>query len=130
MNTGLLSKDELYEVIRNEGVEAFNHYRRATGYAPLDLSGLDFTGKDLTGINFSNANLASCTFDFAYLAEAQGNSEQTIDAAAKAIARFEEYTKWRDFKRFHIEQAKGAGNFITEVSMDETDTPQTPGDWS
>ncbi len=26
----------------------------------------------------------------------------------------------------HIAQAKGAANFITEVSMDETDTPQTP----
>lgn len=26
----------------------------------------------------------------------------------------------------HIEAAKGAGNFITEVSMDETDLPQTP----
>ncbi len=26
----------------------------------------------------------------------------------------------------HIEADKGAGNFVTEVSMDETDTPQTP----
>ena len=26
----------------------------------------------------------------------------------------------------HVEAAKGKGNFITEVSMDETDTPQTP----
>ncbi|MEY2408141.1 MAG: tagaturonate epimerase [Verrucomicrobiota bacterium] len=26
----------------------------------------------------------------------------------------------------HIESAKGRGNFITEVSMDETDSPQTP----
>ncbi|MHC4119051.1 MAG: tagaturonate epimerase family protein [Planctomycetota bacterium] len=26
----------------------------------------------------------------------------------------------------HIAEAKGAGNFITEVSMDETDQPQTP----
>ncbi len=26
----------------------------------------------------------------------------------------------------HIEQTKGAGNFIPEVSMDETDAPQTP----
>lgn len=26
----------------------------------------------------------------------------------------------------HVEAAKGAGNFITEVSMDETDQPQTP----
>jgi integrase len=44
---------------------------------------------------------------FAYLREAQGHSEQTIDAVTKAIARFEEFTRWRDFKRFHIEQAKG-----------------------
>ncbi len=28
----------------------------------------------------------------------------------------------------HIESAKGRGNFITEVSMDETDDPQTPAD--
>jgi site-specific recombinase XerD len=43
---------------------------------------------------------------FAYLAEAQGHSEQTIDAAAKAIARFEAYTRYKDFKAFHIEQAR------------------------
>jgi len=28
----------------------------------------------------------------------------------------------------HIEQAKGEGNFVTEVSMDETDEPQTPAE--
>ncbi len=44
---------------------------------------------------------------FAYLADAQGHSEQTIDAAAKAIARFEAYTRYKDFKSFHVEQAKG-----------------------
>jgi integrase len=43
---------------------------------------------------------------FAYLAEAQGHSEQTIDGVAKAIARFEAYTRYKDFKTFHIEQAK------------------------
>ena len=26
----------------------------------------------------------------------------------------------------HVEEKKGAGNFVTEVSIDETDTPQTP----
>jgi site-specific recombinase XerD len=51
---------------------------------------------------------------FAYLAEAQGYSEQTIDAVAKAIARFEAYTKWRDFRRFHIEQAKGFKHWLAE----------------
>jgi integrase len=43
---------------------------------------------------------------FAYLSEAQGFSESTLDAVAKAIHRFETYTKFRDFKSFHIEQAK------------------------
>jgi hypothetical protein len=28
----------------------------------------------------------------------------------------------------HIERAKGRGNFLTEVSMDETDTPQSPAE--
>jgi integrase len=42
----------------------------------------------------------------AYLADAQGLSEQTTDAVAKAIARFEAYTRYKDFKAFHIEQAK------------------------
>ena len=43
---------------------------------------------------------------FAYLTEAQGYSEQTIDAVAKAISRFESYTRYKDFKTFHIDQAK------------------------
>ena len=32
-------------------------------------------------------------------------SEASVDAAAKALARFEEHTKVRDFKAFHFEQA-------------------------
>jgi hypothetical protein len=44
---------------------------------------------------------------FIYLAEAQGFSESTLDAVAKALNRFETYTKFRDFKAFHIEQAQG-----------------------
>ena len=37
---------------------------------------------------------------FIYLKEARRLSEHSIDAAAAAIGRFEEYTKHRDFKRF------------------------------
>jgi integrase len=44
---------------------------------------------------------------FTYLAEAKGFSEATLDAVAKALNRFETYTRFRDFKAFHIEQAKG-----------------------
>lgn len=65
-----LDKEQLFEVIVREGVEAFNAYRQQTNNTHLDLSGLDFTAKDLTGINFSNTNLSHCSFDFAYLADA------------------------------------------------------------
>jgi len=42
---------------------------------------------------------------FAYLKEAMRHSEPTVDAAAKALSRFEEFTRYRDFKAFHFEQA-------------------------
>jgi integrase len=44
---------------------------------------------------------------FTWLVEAQGYSEATLDGVAKALNRFETYTRFRDFKSFHIEQAKG-----------------------
>lgn len=42
---------------------------------------------------------------FAYLKEAKRHSEPTVDAAAKALSRFEEYNRYRAFKTFHFEQA-------------------------
>ena len=42
-----------------------------------------------------------------YLKDVKGRDDASIDGAAKAIHRFEEYTKHRDFKKFHIEQARG-----------------------
>jgi site-specific recombinase XerD len=51
---------------------------------------------------------------FTYLTEARGFSEQTLDGVAKAINRFEVYTKFRDFKAFHIEQAKGFKSVLAD----------------
>jgi integrase len=42
-----------------------------------------------------------------YLKDARGRDNASIDAAASAIERFEEYVRRRDFKSFHIEQARG-----------------------
>lgn len=42
---------------------------------------------------------------FGYLAQAKGRDEATIDGVAKSLARFEESTRGKDFKRFHREQA-------------------------
>jgi hypothetical protein len=45
-----------------------------------------------------------------------------MQAASKYLAAVEE--AGRIYR--HVEQTKGGGKFITEVSMDETDSPQTP----
>jgi integrase len=42
---------------------------------------------------------------FTFLKEAKRNSEPTVDAAAKALNRFEVYTKFKEFKAFHFQQA-------------------------
>ena len=42
---------------------------------------------------------------FSFLKEAKGLSETSIDAAAKALARFETSTRFKSFKAFHFEQA-------------------------
>ncbi|MDA3876584.1 MAG: tyrosine-type recombinase/integrase [Halothiobacillus sp.] len=42
---------------------------------------------------------------FAYLSEAKRQSEASVDAVAAALARFEAYNRYRDFKAFHHQQA-------------------------
>jgi integrase len=51
---------------------------------------------------------------FAYLKEAKRHSEPTVDAAAKAFSRFEEYTRYRDFKAFHHQQAVAFKRYLAE----------------
>lgn len=51
---------------------------------------------------------------FTYLKNAKGQSEQTVDAVAKALARFETYNKMREFKAFHYLQAVAFKNHLAE----------------
>jgi integrase len=57
---------------------------------------------------------------FSFLKEAMRHSEQTIDGVAKAIARFEEYNKHRDFKLFHHQQAVAFKKHLTEQVNKQT----------
>ena len=51
---------------------------------------------------------------FSFLKEAMRQSEPTIDGVAKALARFEDYNKYRDFKTFCNEQATGFKKHLIE----------------
>jgi integrase len=73
--------------------------------------------------NYNSANERIKRQYFAYLADALGHSEQTIDAVAKAIARFEAYTRYKDFKTFHIEQAKAFKRDLADQRGEQTGEP-------
>jgi len=51
---------------------------------------------------------------FTYLKEARRLGEHSIDAAAAALSAFEGYTRHRDFKRFHTQQAIGFKRKLAE----------------
>jgi len=51
---------------------------------------------------------------FIFLKEAKRYSEPTIDVVAKALNRFEVYSKFRDFKTFHFKQAIGFKNHLAK----------------
>jgi integrase len=57
---------------------------------------------------------------FAYLKEAKRHSEPTVDAVAKALARFETDTKYRDFNAFHSEQAIAFKRRLAEQRNQQT----------
>jgi len=60
---------------------------------------------------------------FQYLKEADGRDEATIDAVSKSLAQFEAYTDRRDFKKFHIEQARGFKRHLAEQANARTGQP-------
>lgn len=51
---------------------------------------------------------------FGFLREAKRHSEPTVDAAAAALNRFELYTKHREFRLFHFEQAVAFKRHLAE----------------
>jgi integrase len=58
-----------------------------------------------------------------FLKQAKGQNEASIDAVAKALARFETYNKCRDFKAFHFEQAIGFKKHLANQTHNKTGKP-------
>ena len=57
---------------------------------------------------------------FIFLKEAKRQNEVSVDAVAKAVSRFESYTKYRYFKVFHFEQAVGFKNHLAQQTNQQT----------
>lgn len=59
---------------------------------------------------------------FGYLKEALGRDEATIDSVAKSLARFEDATGRKDFRKFHREQAVAFKRKLGEMANEQTGT--------
>lgn len=57
---------------------------------------------------------------FTYLVEARRHGEATVDSVAKALNRFETYTRFRDFRSFHREQAVAFKRALAEQVSPQT----------
>src|SRR5215471_7084610 len=60
---------------------------------------------------------------FIYLKEAKRRSESSIDAVAKALNRFEVYTRFKAFKVFRIEQAVAFKEYLAKQASSKTGGP-------
>lgn len=60
---------------------------------------------------------------FIFLKEAKRHSEPTVDAVAKSLNRFETYSKFRDFKTFHFEQAVGFKKHLAKQKGQQSGKP-------
>ena len=58
-----------------------------------------------------------------FLKQAKGRDEATLDGVAAALRRFEEHTRFKDFKTFRPEQAVSFKTYLAKVSNARTDKP-------
>ena len=58
-----------------------------------------------------------------YLREAKGQDQKTLDKVLAALVQFEESTKYKPFKKFHIEQARGFKNMLANAKKPSTGKP-------
>ena len=58
-----------------------------------------------------------------YLKAVKGMSEASLTAALKAVHRFEVSTNFRDFRKFHIQQAIAFRKQLTEATSVKTGKP-------
>ncbi len=60
---------------------------------------------------------------FIFLKEAKRQNDSPVDAVAKAISRFESYTKHKVFKSFRSQQAVGFKNHLAKQTNQQTGKP-------
>ena len=85
----------------NERIKRRYFCSESVGHPPSGVQAQD--GKPVPPVSWSW--LGRRPMNGSFLKEAKRHSESAVDAAAKALSRFEAYTRYREFKAFHFNQA-------------------------
>ena len=122
---GLGWKDAYYVDADHIGIKTVDAFIGASNFYTLDVA--DFTGKaaEATAIDEFVSRMGKYTGSLSIpgIERPFAIGKDNVRAAAcKFLLAAQE--AGRIYR--HVEAKKGAGNFVTEVSVDETDTPQTP----
>jgi hypothetical protein len=109
------------------GIKSVDYFIDSSDFFTIDVA--DFIGKEVNNRSIKDfvKKCKNCTGEITlpYTGEKVNVTEEKISATSKKfLYAIEEAGKiYR-----HIEEKKGKDNFVVEISMDETDNPQTPSE--
>ncbi len=109
------------------GIKTVDRFLPVSDFFTIDVA--DFIGKPTSEPGVENViRLLEKTGLRPDIPHVSARFELTHDKINAIAAKYLAAVKEAGRVYRHIENARGRGNFITEVSMDETDRPQTPED--
>jgi tagaturonate epimerase len=123
--TSLGWKDAYYVDADHIGLKTVDWFIAGSDFYTLDVA--DFTGKAADDAGIGNFVKTMEKYTGALSIPGIAHPFDLTEAAVRAAARkflFAMQEAGRIYR--HVAEKKGAENFVTEVSVDETDTPQTP----
>ena len=107
------------------GLKTVDRFIAGSDFFTIDVA--DFIGKPASEADIAAFVAAHAKYATALRVPGIDGALEVTKARIEGIARKYLYAVREAGKIYrHVEQAKGAGKFVPEVSMDETDQPQTP----
>jgi hypothetical protein len=118
-------KDAYYVDADHVGLKTVDAFLNASNFYTLDVA--DFTGRAADAESMDGFVTKMDKYTGSLSIPGIGSPfEISRDTSRAAAAKFLLAAQEAGRIYRHIEAKKGTGNFVTEVSVDETDTPQTP----
>jgi uncharacterized protein YjbI with pentapeptide repeats len=112
-----MADDKLVDIIRQQGVHAWNASREHTYYGIVNLNRADLGGYDLSGINLSNASLVESRLSFACLVGASLIETSLVRARLYSVDFSQANLTGASLSGANLDSAKFVGANLTNTSF-------------